>query len=148
MGANTTPLIGTVVPNSGNTLNGLFLSGDGIADTTYTWPTLSLAPRVGAVYDISGDQSLIIRGGGGLYFDRPTGNSIYPQVQNPPTIRNSTVRYTDLQSLGSGLSVDAPPALSVFEYDRRSAIVGPVEHRRADDAAVGVGARCDLRRAA
>ena len=116
MGANTTALIGTVVPSTGNPLNGLFLSGDGIAETTYTWPSLRVAPRVGAVYDISGDQSMIVRGGAGLYFDRPSGNSIYPQVQNPPTIRNSTVRYTDLQSLSTGLSINAPPALNVFEY--------------------------------
>ena len=33
--------IGTLVPNSGNTANGLFLSGEGIAETTYTWPALA-----------------------------------------------------------------------------------------------------------
>ncbi|MGH9657607.1 MAG: hypothetical protein ACRD96_03625, partial [Bryobacteraceae bacterium] len=83
---------------------------------TYTWPTLKFAPRVGAVYDLTGEQRIIIRGGAGLYFDRPSGNSIYPQVQNPPTIRNVTLRYADLQSLSGGLSTEAPPALSVFEY--------------------------------
>ena len=117
LGPNTAAAIGTLVPNSGNTNNGLFLSGDGIAKTTYTWPAFRMAPRFGTAYDITGHQTLIARGGAGLFYDRPSGNSIYPQVQNPPTIRNLTVRYTDLQSLSSGLQTEAPPTLSVFQYE-------------------------------
>src|SRR5439155_4321182 len=96
--------------------NALFLSGQGIADTTYTWPALRLAPRFGVAYDITGESRIVARGGGGLFFDRPTGNSIYPQVQNPPTIRNLTVRYGQLQSLSDGFTTEAAPALNVFEY--------------------------------
>ena len=116
LGPNTAVAIGTLVPNSGNTTNGLFLSGNGIAKTTYTWPGFRAAPRFGMAYDITGKQTLVLRGGAGLFFDRPSGNSIFAQVQNPPTIRNLTVRYTDLQSLASGLTTEAPPTLSVFQY--------------------------------
>jgi len=117
LGPNTALAIGTVIPSSGNTTNGLFLSGDGIAKTTYTWPALRFAPRFGVAYDVNGQQRIVFRGGAGLFFDRPSGNSIYPQVQNPPTIRNLTVRYGTLQTLGSGgLTTEAPPALNVFEY--------------------------------
>ncbi|PYR54765.1 MAG: hypothetical protein DMF91_26020, partial [Acidobacteria bacterium] len=98
LGPNTSLAIGTLVPNSGNTTNGLFLSGQGIAKTTYTWPNLKLGPRFGVAYDVTGQQRIVVRGGGGLFFDRPSGNSIYPQVQNPPTIRNLTVRYGQLQT--------------------------------------------------
>jgi hypothetical protein len=116
LGPNTAVAIGTLVPNSGNASNGLFLSGNGIAQTTYTWPVLSLAPRFGAAYDVTGSQSFVLRGGAGLFYDRPNGNSIYPQVQNPPTIRNLTLRFAQLQSLASGLTTEAPPALNVFNY--------------------------------
>jgi hypothetical protein len=116
LGPNTVLAIGTLVPSSGNTTNGLFLSGNGIAKTTYTWPALRAAPRFGMAYDITGKQNLIARGGAGLFYDRPSGNSIYPQIQNPPTIRNLTVRYAELQSLAGGLSTEAPPTLSVFQY--------------------------------
>jgi hypothetical protein len=117
LGPNTTLAIGTLVPSSGNTTNGLFLSGQGIAKTTYTWPALRFGPRVGVAYDVTGEQRIVVRGGGGLFFDRPDGNSIYPQIQNPPTIRNLTVRYGQLQTLGSGgLTTEAAPALNVFEY--------------------------------
>ncbi|PYR90416.1 MAG: hypothetical protein DMF84_21135 [Acidobacteria bacterium] len=117
LGPNTAVAIGTLVPNSGNTTDGLFLSGQGISKTTYVWPKLKVAPRFGAAYDITGQQRLVARGGAGLFFDRPSGNSIYSQIQNPPTIRNVTLRYGQLQTLGSGgLSTEAAPSLSVFQY--------------------------------
>jgi hypothetical protein len=117
LGPATAAAIGTLVPNSGNTTNGLFLSGDGIADTTYTWPALRLAPRFGTAYDVTGHGNLVVRGGFGLFYDRPSGNSIFAQVQNPPTIRNLTYRYTTLQSLSSGLQTEAPPTLTVYQYE-------------------------------
>jgi len=117
LGANTAVAIGTLVPNSGNTTNGLFLSGQGISKTTYTWPALKLAPRFGTAYDLTGHQNIVLRGGAGLFFDRPAGNSIYSQVQNPPTIRNVTLRYSNLQSLSSGLATEAPPSLTVYQYE-------------------------------
>ena len=98
LGAEHAAAIGTLVPNTGNTTNGLFLSGQGIAETTYTWPALALAPRFGTgLRRHRHSRSSSLRGGAGLFYDRPSGNSIYPQVQNPPTIRNVTVRYAQLQ---------------------------------------------------
>lgn len=120
LGANSVLAIGTLVPGSGNTTNGLFLSGQGIAKTTYNWPALKLAPRFGMAYDVTGRQRLVVRGGAGLFFDRPSGNSIYSQVQNPPTYKNITVRYGQLQRLGTGgLATEGPPALSVYEYNSK-----------------------------
>ena len=81
---NTQVLIGTPVPGSGNSLNGIKQAGDGISDYGYTWPTLVFGPRFGAAYDISGDQSLIIRGGAGLFYDRPDGNTVFSIPGNPP----------------------------------------------------------------
>jgi hypothetical protein len=117
LGPNSVLSIGTLVPGSGNPTNGLFLSGQGIADTTYTWPKLAAAPRFGMAYDLTGKQRIVLRGGVGLFFDRPDGNAIFPQVQNPPTYKNITVRYGSLQSLTSGgLTSEGPPALAVYEY--------------------------------
>src|SRR5712692_10592921 len=117
LGPNTVLAIGTLVPDTGNQTNGLFLSGKGITKTTYEWPALKAAPRFGAAYDLTGKQVLIARGGAGLFYDRPAGNTIYSQIQNPPTIRNLTLRYAQLQSLGTGgLTTEAPPSLSVYQY--------------------------------
>ena len=120
LGPNSVLSIGTLVPGTGNPTNGLFLSGQGITKTTYNWPALALAPRFGAAYDLTGQQQIVWRGAVGQFFDRPDGNAIFPQVQNPPTYKNITVRYGTLQNLGSGgLTTEGPPALAVYEYDSR-----------------------------
>jgi hypothetical protein len=120
LGPNTVAAIGTLVPSSGNFTNGLFLSGQGIADTTYTYPALGVAPRFGMAYDVTGSQHLVLRGGAGLFFDRPDGNAIMPQVQNPPAYTSVNIRYAQLQSLGSsGFTTQGAPALSVYEYDSK-----------------------------
>ncbi|MEP6917334.1 MAG: hypothetical protein ABJC89_16910, partial [Acidobacteriota bacterium] len=118
LGPNSTIAIGAIVPNTGSATNGLFQSGQGITKTNFKWPALAVAPRFGMAYDLTGQQKIVLRGGGGLFFDRPSGNSIFAQVLNPPTLQNVTVRYGQLQTLGTaGLSTSTPPALNVNEYD-------------------------------
>jgi hypothetical protein len=119
LGVGSAVAIGTIVPNTGDRLNGLFLSGNGIEKTTYTYPLLALAPRFGMAYDVTGAQQFVLRGGGGLFFDRPNGNDIYAQVTNPPAVQNVTVRYAQLQALSSGLSTVGAPALNVYQYDAK-----------------------------
>jgi hypothetical protein len=109
--------IGQIVPGTGNLTNGIFLSGQGIAKTTYTWPTLALAPRFGWAYDVSGQQRFIWRGATGLFYDRPDGNSIYGLVANPPNSSAVTINFGQLQTLTS--NIIGPPALTVFEYDAK-----------------------------
>jgi hypothetical protein len=109
--------IGQIVPGTGNLTNGIFLSGQGIAKTTYTWPALALAPRFGWAYDVNGRQRFIWRGATGLFYDRPDGNSIYGLVANPPNSSAVTINFGQLQTLTS--NIIGPPALTVFEYDAK-----------------------------
>ena len=112
LGPATAFAIGTIVPDSGDTMNGLRLAGNGMAQEGYVWPKLAVAPRFVAAYDLTGSQSTILRGGVGLFFDRPTGNSIYALVGNPPASEFSTVRYAHLQTPGSGgLATVGPPRM-------------------------------------
>jgi hypothetical protein len=118
LGPNSAAAIGTLVPNTGNLTNGVFAAGDGIADTNYTYPSLKVAPRAGAAWDVSRNQTFIVRGSAGLFFDRPQAQNIYNTVNNPPFSRNVTVRYGQLQDLSSaGLTTEAPPSLVVWQYD-------------------------------
>jgi len=118
LGPNTTLAIGAIVPNSGNLTNGLVQAGQGIPVSTYLQPALGVAPRFGMAYDVTGHQKLVLRGGGGLYFDRPSGNAVFTQVLNPPARKSVTLRFGQLQSLGAGgLATEAPSSLSVYEYD-------------------------------
>jgi hypothetical protein len=119
LGAGSSVLIGQVVPNSGNPLNGIVPAGQSPNNRyNYEWPAVVYSPRFGAAYDISGTQSLVVRGGVGLFFDRPNGNSVFSQSANPPSSTNTIVRYGQLQSLGTGgLTSQGVPQMVVFEYD-------------------------------
>jgi hypothetical protein len=110
--------IGTIIPNTGNSTNGVFASGQGIVETNYKYPALKIAPRVGAAWDARGTQQFVVRGSVGLFFDRPQAQNVYNTVNNPPFSKNVTVRYGQLQDLSSaGLTTEAPPSLTVWQYD-------------------------------
>jgi hypothetical protein len=118
LGPNSAPAIGTLVPNTGNLTNGIFANGQGIVETNYKYPALGVAPRVGAAWDVKRNQTFVVRGSAGLFFDRPPAQNVYNTVNNPPFSRNITVRYGQLQDIGStGLTTEAPPALVVWQYD-------------------------------
>ena len=117
--ANTAAAIGTVVPNSGNLTNGILQAGNGIADTSYVWPKLAAAPRFGMAYDLTGTQTLILRAGGGLFYDRPDGNTVFSIPGNPPISTSQDLRNGQLQTLGSGLSSVGVPALIDFQYNAK-----------------------------
>ena len=115
--ANTAAAIGTVVPGTGSLTNGVHKAGDGIADTSYTWPALVVGPRFGMAYDLTGNQTFILRAGGGLFYDRPDGNTVFSIPGNPPISTSQDLRNGQLQTLGTGLSTTGVPALITFQYD-------------------------------
>ena len=119
LGPNSVLAIATLVPNSGNTLNGLYMAGqEGLPKATYSAPALGIAPRFGMAYDVTGEQKIVLRGGLGLYFDRPSSTTFSGGVNNPPTSGTVTVRYANLQNLGTGgLSTAGAPSLSAFPRD-------------------------------
>jgi outer membrane receptor protein involved in Fe transport len=116
---NTQVAIGTPIPGSGNLDNGIRRAGDGIAKTGYLWPNLVVGPRFGAAYDLTGTQKVILRGGGGLFYDRPDGNTVFSIPGNPPIATAQDLRNGQLQTIGSGLSTVGVPSLVTIQYDAR-----------------------------
>jgi hypothetical protein len=118
--ANTQAAIGTPVIGTGSlSTNGIIAAGKGISKYSYTWPTLVLGPRVGAAYDLTGDQSVVVRGGAGLFYDRPDGNTVFSIPLNPPFADSVDLRNSTLQTLGKGLTLAGVPGLSIFQYDAK-----------------------------
>src|SRR5262249_13495837 len=115
--ANSAALIGTVVPGTGNPTNGIHQAGDGIANTSYTWPKLVVGPRFGLAYDLSGNQPRVGRGGGGLFSDPRDGNTVFSIPGTPPISTSQDLRNGQLQTLGTGLSSAGVPALIDFQYN-------------------------------
>jgi len=117
--ANTGFAVGTLVPASGTAGNGVVIPGQDIADTNGRYPALAVAPRASLAWKVVGTPQLVIRGGGGLYFDRPQAPSLSGAANNPPFTRSVTVRFGQLQTLGStGVTIEAAPALTAVQYDR------------------------------
>ncbi len=118
--ANTQALIGTPVPGTGNALNGIVAAGHGIAKTDYTWPALVVGPRFGLAYDVTGRSNWVIRGGFGVYYDRPDGNTVFSIPGNPPAATDTDLFNGNLATLGSGgLSPLPVPALVTFQYNAK-----------------------------
>jgi hypothetical protein len=115
--ANTAAAIGTVIPGTGSLTNGVLQAGNGIADTSYVWPKLVVGPRFGMAYDLTGNQTFVLRAGGGLFFDRPDGNTVFSIPGNPPISTSQDLRNGQLQTLGTGLSPVGVPALITFQYN-------------------------------
>ena len=109
--------IGRVVPNTGKLLNGIVQAGAGIEEGLYKNRGIHFAPRFGFAYDVRGNQNLVVRGGGGIFYDRPQGNVVFDLLTNPPTTLQPTFNFGQIQTINTGQILLAPPAL--VAYDRK-----------------------------
>jgi hypothetical protein len=114
---NSAFAIGTIIPGTGNVTNGIRLGGDGIAKSAHIWPNLVFGPRFGLAYDLKGDQSLVVRGGVGVFYDRTDGNTVFSVPNNPPIAETTTLVNGRLQTLGSGISTQGASDLRIMQYD-------------------------------
>ncbi|MFN7927849.1 MAG: TonB-dependent receptor [Blastocatellia bacterium] len=109
--------IGRLVPNTGKLTNGVVQAGAGLEKGTFKNRGIHFAPRFGFAYDVLGDQKMVIRGGGGMFYDRPQGNTVFDLVRNPPTTLEPTFNFGLMQNLNTGQVLLAPPNLTA--YDRQ-----------------------------
>ena len=109
--------IGRLVPGS-NRFNGAFLAGQGIDEELQDGSSFRLSPRLGVVYDFSGKSETILRGGFGIFYDRPQGNMVFDMIANAPGVLNSTLQWGRLQELTAATGEPDPTlALSPSAYD-------------------------------
>ncbi|MFN0107383.1 MAG: carboxypeptidase regulatory-like domain-containing protein [Blastocatellia bacterium] len=115
--ANTLPFVfnGRLVPGSGTLTNGVLTAGAGLEKGVYRNRGIQFAPRFGFGYDLTGKQSLVIRGGIGIFYDRPQGNTVFDLVQNPPTTIAPTLNFGLISQLNQGTVLLAPPSLVAFD---------------------------------
>jgi hypothetical protein len=105
--------IGRLVPGS-NRFNGAYQAGQGIDDTMQSGNAFKISPRFGFTYDVSGTQSTIVRGGFGIFYDRPQGNQVFDMIANAPGVLVSRLQWGRLQDMSSGgTGTDPFPTLSL-----------------------------------
>lgn len=113
---------GLVVPGSGNRFNGLVIAGDGIPEdqqgrvdlvTGGDYSNIPFGaprglydaqhlfmPRLSFSYSL--DPNTVIRGGGGLFYDKPEGNLVFSQLNIPPVLANVAYENFNLAAPTSG----------------------------------------------
>ena len=125
--------IGRLVPGS-DRFNGAFQASQGISDTLQSGSAFRVSPRLGVVYDLSGEGRTIVRGGFGIFHDRPQGNTVFDQIQNAPGLLQPMLQWGRLQSL-SASDGDPDPTLTMtptaydFEPPRVMAWNVGVQHK-------------------
>src|SRR5580765_1969629 len=103
--------IGRLTPGS-NRFNGSYQAGQGIDDQLQDGNAFRASPRIGAVYDLTGKGQTIVRGGFGIFYDRPQGNMVFDMIANAPGVLNSALQWGRLQDLNSA-GGDPNPTLSL-----------------------------------
>ncbi len=108
--------VGRVVPNSGDLLNGVVVGGvNGVSKYLMENRGIHYGPRFGLAYDLLGNQSVVVRTGGGIYYDRYQGNRAFAMTNNPPNAIPAQVNYGLVSQLNSGVALAAVPSLRSFD---------------------------------
>ena len=96
-------LIGAIVPNSGNVYNGIITpatstNGRGMVDSQ----GVLVGPRFGLAWTPLGASSnLVVRLGGGVFYERLQGNMIFNQINYPPELLTPKIYYGNLSNIAS-----------------------------------------------
>lgn len=106
---------GTLVPGTGLLVNGIPAAGIVIAGENGTPRSLyetdwnNFAPRVGITWNPTGEGKTLLRGGFGVYFDRPVFNSSRDQAGSPPLVRSVQIDSTLVDNPLAGTVNQNPP---------------------------------------
>jgi hypothetical protein len=107
--------IGLEVPGSGNPFDGICQAGTCVNKYLQKDRGEQWGPRFGFAWDVFGNSRMVIRAGGGIYYDRFQGNRVFDFVRNPPETVQPTLTYGFAQNINSSTALLAPP--SVFAAD-------------------------------
>jgi hypothetical protein len=102
--------IGLIVPNTGNVANGIAQGGqNGMSKYLQDSAPPLWGPRLGIAWDVTGRQNVVIRTGGGMYYDRFQGNRVFDLVRNPPLGIQPTLNYGYMKDINPASALLSPP---------------------------------------
>ena len=126
---------GTIVPGSGNLINGVSTGGlEGRKDGTYfTFPYLRIAPRAGFAWNVFGDGKTAVRASWGIFYNFPrangTGNAAsggtgaggYAFSGGCPVSCQRQIRWAtfdDIRSATPSNLVETPQNVTIADYEQ------------------------------
>jgi hypothetical protein len=116
---NMTPQLnsdGTIVPGTGNLLNGMALAGkNGIPPGLVENHWKLFEPRFGFAWQPLQNAKTVIRGGYGIFYERIQGNDIYNVAPNPPFSATSLIFNTTLSNPGGAPGTVFPSSTQNFD---------------------------------
>jgi hypothetical protein len=90
-------LVGTIVPGSGNPVDGMRIDGLTGKGDFYTFAPLVLAPRLGFAYDPFGDGKTAIRASSGIFYNRTFAS--VPGSGAPPVVYTPVIYYSHIAEI-------------------------------------------------
>lgn len=110
----------SILPNSGNPFNGMIQEGNPLIQKGYSRHRFdNWGPRFGFAYDPLGDGKTVIRGGGGIFYERIRQNANnFDGLGNVPLSYTPNVYSGNVDNLGPQLiaqGVRFPAGLSTFD---------------------------------
>jgi hypothetical protein len=114
---------GFILPGPTPLANGFAYESTGQVDRALTdsRPFLFM-PRVNFAWDLSGTGDTVLRGGGGIFFNREAGNAQYGIINLPPHSLNSVLDAGSLQNFNNGQGLTY---LNIGRIDPLAAISTP-----------------------
>jgi hypothetical protein len=109
--------IGKIVNGTGNSLNGIARAGQEVNKYLIMDRGIHYAPRFGFAFDVTGRQRMVVRGGGGIFYDRFQGNEVFDMLTNPPTTFAPSLVNGLLSNLNPNNIQVAPSNLNAFDYN-------------------------------
>ena len=102
--------IGYIVPGTGNVANGIAQGGvNGFSKYLQDNRAPQWGPRLGIAWDVTGKQNIVVRTGGGVYYDRYQGNRVFDFVRNPPLGIQPVLNYGLINTISPTSALLSPP---------------------------------------